>query len=134
MPELGVEVEDEIPSRGEAIALDIARDKAKRRRRKSAAPSAEDLFLAAEGRKLELEMHHLRLTHFDRLLTVSLKLMMAVVGLLVAVGLGYMVVGAVRSDAVVVDAFQTPPALAAEGINGTVLASKLLDQLHTLQM
>jgi tetratricopeptide (TPR) repeat protein len=34
---------------------------------------------------------------------------------------------------VVVGAFQTPPALAAEGLNGTVVASKLLDRLRALQ-
>ena len=134
MAEFGDAPESEIPSRGEAIALDIARDKARRKPRRARRPSAEDLFLAAEGRKLELEMHHLRLSHFDRLLTVALKLMTAALGLLIAVGLGYMVAQAARSDAVVVDAFQTPPSLAAQGINGTVLASKLLDQLHTLQM
>lgn len=133
MAELGSSVEEEIPSRGEAIALDIARDKVKRRRRKAEGPSQEDLFLAAEGRKLEVEIHHLRLTHFDRLLTVALKLVTALVALLVAVGLGYMVIDAVRSDSVVVDAFETPPALAAQGLNGTVLASKLLDQLQMLQ-
>lgn len=133
MAELGAEVQDEIPSRGEAIALDIARDKVKRRRRKTSGPNQEDLFLAAEGRKLELEMHHLRLTHFDRLLTVALKLVTATVAVLVAVGLGFMVFDAVRADSVVVDAFETPPALAAQGLNGTVLASKLLDQLQMLQ-
>jgi tetratricopeptide (TPR) repeat protein len=126
-------VEDEIPSRGEAIALDIARAKTKRRRRAASGPTAEDRFLEAEGRKVELEMHHLRLSHFDRLLTVALKLMTSAVALLVAVGLGFMVFDAARADSVVVDAFETPPALAAEGLNGTVLASKLLDQLQMLQ-
>ena len=134
MAEFGESSEAEVASRGEAIALDIARDKARRRTRKPRQPSSEDVFLAAEGRKLELEMHHLRLSHFDKLLTVALKLMTAALGLLVAAGVGYMVVQAARSDAVVVDAFQTPPPLSAEGINGTVLAGKLLDQLHTLQM
>src|SRR5205809_6495628 len=103
-----------VASRGEGIALGLAMDKAARqRRRRASKPSAEELFLAAEGRKLELEMHHLRLSHFDRLLTVSLKLMTAALGLAIAVGLAFMVGAAVRADSVVVDAFQTPAPLAA---------------------
>lgn len=133
MAEFGESSEAEVASRGEAIALDIARDKARRRTRKPRQPSPEDLFLAAEGRKLELEMDHLRLSHFDRLLTVTLKLMTAALGLLIAAGLGFMVVAAARADSVVVDAFETPAPLAAEGLNGTVLASKLLDRLQMLQ-
>jgi tetratricopeptide (TPR) repeat protein len=124
-----------VPSRGEGIAIGLALDPAARkRRRRTSAPSAEEQFLAAESRKLELEMHHLRLSHFDRLLTVALKLLTAALGLLIAVGLGFMVVQAARADSVVVDAFKSPPALAAQGLDGTVVASKLLDQLHALQM
>jgi tetratricopeptide (TPR) repeat protein len=133
MAEFAESPEAEITSRGEAIALDIARDKVRRRPRKARQPSPEDAFLAAEGRKLELEMHHLRLSHFDRLLTVALKLVTAAFGLLVATGLAFMVVAAARADSVVVDAFQTPAALGADGLNGTVLASKLLDRLQMLQ-
>lgn len=124
-----------VPSRGEGIAIGLALDpSARKRRTRSHKPSPEEQFLAAESRKLELEMHHLRLSHFDRLLTVALKLMTAVLGLLIAVGIGFMVVQAARADSVVVDAFESPPVLAAQGLDGTVVASKLLDELHTLQM
>jgi len=123
-----------VPSRGEGIAIGLALDPAARKRtRRTAKRSAEEQFLAAESRKLELEMHHLRLSHFDRLLTVALKLMTAALGLLIAVALAVMIFSAARADSVVVSAFQTPPMLAAEGLNGAVVASKLLDKLQDLQ-
>lgn len=127
--------EDEgVGSNGEDIALGMALEKSRRKRtRRTADPSPQDLFLAAQGRKLELEMRHLRLSHFDRLLTVTLKLVTAALALVVAAGLAFMVISAMRADSVVVDVFEAPAPLAAEGLNGTVLASQLLDRLRMLQ-
>jgi tetratricopeptide (TPR) repeat protein len=126
---------EEVASRSEALALDMALAKARKARRsgESSAQAAEEAFLAAEGRKLELEMHHLRLGHFDRQLTVGLKLISGAVGLAIAVAIGAAVWDAVHANSVVVDPFQTPPRLTAEGLNGTVVASGILDELQRMQ-
>ena len=128
----GADAKEDIPSRSEALALDMALSKARRSRRAGAA-SAEEAFLAAEGRKLELEMHHLRLGHFDRQLTVALKLLTAALGLVIAVALAAAVWDAVHADSVVVDAFRAPPGMAADGLDGTVVAARVLDELQRLQ-
>ena len=47
--------------------------------------------------------------------------------------LGVMLRDAVMSQAVIVDPFDAPPALAARGLSGKVVASALLDQLTKLQ-
>jgi tetratricopeptide (TPR) repeat protein len=135
MAERATDAGEEVASRSEALALDLALAKARKARRSGvgSALAAEEAFLAAEGRKLELEMHHLRLGHFDRQLTVALKLISGAVGLAIAVGVGAAVWEAVHANSVVVDPFQTPPSLAAQGLNGTVVASGILDELQRMQ-
>src|SRR5215469_11498272 len=102
---------EQVASRSESLALDIALGKVRRARGSDGPVAAEEAFLAAEGRKLELEMHHLRLGHFDRQLTVALKLISGAVGLAIAVGIGAAIWEAANADSVVVDPFQTPAGL-----------------------
>ncbi len=80
-----------------------------------------------------LQISRLRWGRFSDRVRAALQIMTAVVGLIVAVGLGGAIWTAARSDSVVVDAFTGPPDLAAKGLTGEVLASKLLDNLTMLQ-
>ena len=56
----------------------------------------------------------------------------AIVGALFA--LGWITVDAIRSPRVVVDVFDTSPAVAQRGLSGTIVANAMLDQLQTMQM
>jgi tetratricopeptide (TPR) repeat protein len=60
---------------------------------------------------------------------IAIALLAAVVAILASV----MVVGALRSHEVIVQAFETPPSLASRGINGKVVASSLQDALSHIQ-
>ena len=81
----------------------------------------------------ELQLSRLRWGRFSDRMRSALQLMTAVVGLAVAAALGVAVWDASHANSVVVDAFQAPPGLAAQGLNGTVLASGLLDELQRMQ-
>jgi tetratricopeptide (TPR) repeat protein len=136
------------PAEPSAAALALAlgrtgRDKAFERK------AAE--FLDKQGRMLDVQMEHLheqralqvehladqsrhlRLRHFNERLTVALKLMTAVVGLVVAVAVGLMAWQAHEDRAVVIEAFSVPPDLAQRGLTGQAVASLLLDKLAGMQ-
>ena len=120
------------PDRG---AEDLAAVLALRRPRRgrAARSSAEDAFLAVETRKLEIELHHLKLTHFDRLLTVGLKLMTAALGFAIAAAIAVLAWRAHAEHGVVIEAFSVPPELAQRGYTGQAVARGLLDRLSALQ-
>ncbi len=81
----------------------------------------------------ELQLSRLRWGRFSDRMRSALQLMTAGIGLVVAAGLGAAIWDAVHANSVVVDSFQTPPGLAAQGLNGTVVASGLLDELQRMQ-
>ena len=66
-------------------------------------------------------------------LNVGLKAVGGVIGLMTAVLILSMVWNAARSNAVVVQALDTPPALAEKGLSGTVVAGRLQDGLTRIQ-
>src|SRR5712692_6354098 len=55
--------------------------------------------------------------------------MTAFVGLVIAAAIIGAMWQAARSDSIVVDSFHAPPAVAAQGLDGTVVASGVLDDL-----
>ena len=81
----------------------------------------------------ELQLSRLRWGRFNDRIKAALQLMTGVIGMAIAIALGAAVGDAMRADSVVVDAFESPPALAARGLNGTVVASGVLDELQRLQ-
>jgi tetratricopeptide (TPR) repeat protein len=81
----------------------------------------------------ELQLSRLRWGRFSDRMRAGLQAMTVVVGLAAAGVVAAAVVEALRSDSVVVDAFHAPPALAAQGLDGTVVASGVLDELARLQ-
>ena len=128
------ETEAILPDRGaEDLAAALAVRPRRGRSRSSSRPSPEDTFLAAETRKLEVELHHLKLSHFDKLLTVGLKLMTAAIGLAFAAAVGVLAWRAHTEHGVVIEAFSVPPDLAQRGYTGQAVARALLDKLAALQ-
>jgi tetratricopeptide (TPR) repeat protein len=98
-------------------------------------------------RQRELVVHTLK--HFDEerhlqvqaakrkrisdILKISLQVVLAFIGIALAVGFGDLVLSAIRSRSVVVEEFKAPPSLAPMGLSGEVVATGVLDELQRLQ-
>jgi tetratricopeptide (TPR) repeat protein len=97
--------------------------------------------LIDDQRRLAIEQHHhlheqfksLRLTIWEKRAGVLLRVATAFVGMAVAGFLGAVLWNAAHSDGLIVESFTVPPDLAARGITGQVVASRLLDKLTDLQ-
>ncbi len=73
------------------------------------------------------------LRRFSQLIRVGLQLCAVLVAAMAAVGLLLMLYDAFSYNAVVVEPFGTPPALAGRGLTGRVVAAGLADELTQLQ-
>jgi hypothetical protein len=118
----------------------------RKRPRKEAAPTTPDpIEIAMEeeardgapdspARRLLVEQARLvRLQIAGERAGFCLKVLMGLAGVVAATGLGLMVWQASRADGVVIEAFSTPPDLAADGLTGQVVAAQLQDRLVQLQ-
>ena len=94
-------------------------------------------FLRDQRSLIEIQKHHLlkqfSLTMWEKRLSVLLRIATAFIGLAVAAGAGWLIWNAARSNDLVIDAFQVPPALAERGLSGPVLAAKLSDKIAAMQ-
>ena len=81
----------------------------------------------------EVQLSHLKARRLSEWLKVGLQLLTAGVGLAVAALVVALIWEAASSRSVIVEAFDAPPALAARGVNGKVVASSVLDALTKLQ-
>ena len=108
-------------------------------------------FLRKQSRVLEIQADHLKDEHAVRLATlkgqkregdlrrsgirirIAFQLFMAVIAAFVGAGVVVMVRDAFASRSVVVESFDAPPALAARGATGKVVAAGILDELRRLQ-
>jgi len=70
---------------------------------------------------------------FSDRLRIAVQLFFLLLTVLVGVGGGVMLWDACTSRSVVVESFEAPPALVAQGLNGKVVASSVLDALQKLQ-
>ena len=108
-------------------------------------------FLKEQTQLLKAQKEHLKDEHAARLhyfrgqasevdirrfglrLRVGFQLFIALVATVIGIGVAMMIHDAITSRRVVIEPFHAPPGLAAHGIDGTVIASGLLDQLSRLQ-
>jgi tetratricopeptide (TPR) repeat protein len=103
---------------GELTALTIGRFE------RHDALTSQQLQLAIRAAKRKAISDHLRL---------GVQILFAIIPLFLVAGIAVMVYGALTSRSVVVDAFQTPTALAPTGITGQVAATGVRDELQKLQ-
>ncbi len=97
-------------------------------------------FLKKQGALIDEQRHHLR-EQFKRLkmgvindrLSITLKLLTAIVGIGVAGIFGLMVWDAAHSSGLIIEPFAVPSDLAARGLTGQVVASRMLDKLTAMQ-
>ncbi|HEY1837022.1 MAG TPA: hypothetical protein VGG36_05145 [Rhizomicrobium sp.] len=108
----------------------------------SIAADARD-FLRKQSRYLELQMEdlheqrdltlsHLRWRRFNDWIRAAWESALAVVGIFAIVVLASAVWSAFHAKGLVVRPFKTPPDFATKGLDGTVLAQRLLDKLNGL--
>jgi len=132
----------------EAFAAAIAADQAKQdvgvARSTERFLDQQTILLKAQEDELN-EQRPLRLSHlhsqsqegklrrFGQRIRNGMQVLTALVFALIGVGLGVMVYDAFSARSVVVEPFDSPPALAARGLSGKVVAGGLLDQLTRLQ-
>ncbi len=82
---------------------------------------------------LHEQFRHLHLSVWEKQLGVLLRLATAVVGIAFAAAVGVMVWDAAHSNGLLIEPFSVPPDLAARGLTGQVVATKLLDRLASMQ-
>ncbi len=103
-----------------------------------------DAFLDKQGQLLDLQMEHLHeerelhhrhlsLKYFGDRLRIWLQLLGIAIGVLILSGLGALVWSAANDRGLVVESFSVPPDLAARGLTGQVVATRLLDKLAAMQ-
>jgi tetratricopeptide (TPR) repeat protein len=80
-----------------------------------------------------LTLAHMRMRRFTDRQKFTNQMIVTAAAVGIAAVLALMVRDAMTSASVVVDPFEAPPALAARGLSGKVVATSLLDELTTLQ-
>jgi tetratricopeptide (TPR) repeat protein len=101
-------------------------------------------FLDKQSRMLDIQMEHLheqrdlvlahlRLRKINETFKVALQVMTCFVGAAVVAVIAGMALQAWRSHSLVIEPFRTPADMAQRGLDGTALASRLLDKLRGLQ-
>ncbi|HEX4025199.1 MAG TPA: hypothetical protein VHX52_10935 [Steroidobacteraceae bacterium] len=108
-------------------------------------------FLKKQAQLLEIQADHLKDEHALRLtqlrhqshllrgqrlgqaIRIAFQVVIALVVIVIGVGIAVMLRDAFTSHSVVIDAFETPAALAPRGVTGTAVASGILDEVTRLQ-
>ena len=93
--------------------------------------------LEAQRKSVETEHEFFEVEWGPRLLALRLRtgfqIFLVLFGTVIGVGLAIVIYSAVQSRSVVIEPFSAPPSLAADGLNGQVLAAGLLDVLTRIQ-
>ncbi|MFL5237630.1 MAG: tetratricopeptide repeat protein, partial [Rhizomicrobium sp.] len=83
--------------------------------------------------QLRDQVKRMRLGIVDQRFSIALKAMTALIGFAVTGALAFAIWNASGSGGLVIEPFSVPPDLAARGLTGQVVASKLLDRLVAMQ-
>jgi tetratricopeptide (TPR) repeat protein len=140
---LGGEEEKVDPTEGgtEAIVAAVAANLANQNPNVAAETAAmfrkQTEVLEVQKKNLEAEYEFFEAEWGPRLLALRLRtgfqIFFALFATVIGIGAAIMIHDAVTSRSVVVEPFHTPPALAVNGIDGTVAAAGLLDEFSRLQ-
>ena len=83
-------------------------------------------YLQGQAREVDIRRFGLRMR-------VAFQVFIALIATVIGLGIAFMIHDAVESRSVVIDPFDAPPSLAADGLSGKVLAAGLLDVLTRIQ-
>lgn len=81
----------------------------------------------------ELQLAHLRVRRWKDRMSLSLQVLTATVGTVIAIIVVGVVWAARENHGLVIDAFSVPSELSAQGLSGGVVAQRFLDKLNALQ-
>jgi hypothetical protein len=120
-----------------ALATEVARSD-------PALAEAASAYFHKQSHLVEIQTEHLHeqravnlqlliLKRFGERLRVGLQVFAILIATVIGIGVAIMIRDAVTSRRVVIEPFHSPPGLAARGLDGTVVASGLLDELSRLQ-
>jgi tetratricopeptide (TPR) repeat protein len=101
-------------------------------------------FLRDQRSLIDIQKHHLQqqfgpqmrqlyLGVWEKRMGVLLRIATAFTGLAIAAGIAFLIWQASQSNGLRIEPFSVPPALAARGITGEVIAGRILDQLNRMQ-
>jgi tetratricopeptide (TPR) repeat protein len=93
--------------------------------------------LEVQRKTLEAELEFFEVEWGPRLFGIRMRtgfqIFFVLIATVIGIGIAFVIHDAVTSRSVVIDPFEAPPALAASGLNGKVLAAGLLDVLTRIQ-
>ena len=120
-----------------AVALNLALDGASRDPRLSEAIASflarQESLLAKQSHHLDEQTRRIGLGLIDQRLTMALKILTVIVGVVLACGVATTVWKATEARGLVVDAFSAPPDFAQRGIGGDVVAEDVMGKLVTIR-
>src|SRR3569833_1200582 len=128
-PIMSEQTEPGAAAHGDPLAVALATAAANRNK----ADAFLELQMEEIHRREPYEISHLRLRSFSGWIKAAFEASLGLLALAVVAGLGLMVWSAAHADGFVIQSFSVPPDLAARGLNGEVVASKLLDQIRIAQ-
>lgn len=82
---------------------------------------------------IHAQRDELRLKHVGDIVRAALWGLLAIAALAVLMAIGSVVVRAARADALIVESFKVPPAMAQQGLTGDVVATEVLDKIAAFQ-
>ena len=89
--------------------------------------------IADQRHHLHEQLKQLKLGIFSQRVSIALKGLTALLGLVVVIGLGVAVWNASQADGLVVDAFSVPPSLAEAGFTGDAVSQDITDRVNTIR-
>ena len=92
-----------------------------------------DAFLRDQRQHMHEQLKQIHLDIMEKWLGVFLRAATAVVGTAMAAAVAWLVWQAAHSNGLRIEPFSVPPDMAARGLTGEVMATKLLDRLVTMQ-
>jgi hypothetical protein len=81
----------------------------------------------------ELQLAHLRVRRWKDRMSLSLQVLAVFAGAILVVAFAGMAWHAREDHGLLIDAFEVPPELAADGVSGSVVAQRFLDKFNALQ-
>ena len=96
-------------------------------------PDAARNVLEKHAKLIDAQCSELKLRRVGEGVRAALWAILAIVALAIVALIAAVVVRASRSDALVVQSFRVPPAMAEQGLTGEVLATQVLDKLAEMQ-
>ena len=90
--------------------------------------------LEEQAELLHAQRIELRMRHVGEMVRAALWAILAMAAFALIALIGAVLVLATKSDALIVQSFRVPPALAAKGLTGEVVATQVLDKLAEMQV